>query len=484
MDLFKCCPWDAYISELQVDKTVIIKSKKFKVPYIIAGWLGVLCMFVYYFIFSLRFLSLDDTSGNTLFSLRQPRQLSWKDDMDPDMDSPDFIPNESDFEYCKHLKKPKRCEAFDEHDVEASSGTDSDIFIATQVEYIWQRRTSAEGGRRTPRFLWELDPDHEEPYKQLLVMGVGNYEVKLEHAVPARAIGIVERIFNYFSEKQARVMDKGKPTTLNSESVPGFIEHRNGSRQLIPCQGACDASMLESLFQTPDMASSNSAFYSQGADFISVQQLVQLAGVDLDEQVVANESYRSLGVSIDLEIEYDNMENFWSWPWGRKPKYTYRFEHAPYKSEDRMAVSKIQAFSENKRLLVRYTGILLQARITGAMGFYSLTHIVINLTVIASFVAALKIMVSSIAVHLFALYGEPEGVTASRMYTYYAEEASPQETEFGEVMARCDSFREAPRQLHEQMLLQRSTIVKDVVKGRQKAPDLRAMAIDEPIELK
>mmetsp|Transcript_23821 Transcript_23821/g.43197 ORF Transcript_23821/g.43197 Transcript_23821/m.43197 type:complete len:497 (+) Transcript_23821:58-1548(+) len=446
MDLLnKIWDWDAYTTEFTLNKNVVIRSKSLKVPFVICGWLGVFCMFGYYFIWCLRFMKTEYADGNVMFDLRQPHQLSWKDALDPDIDAPDFTPNASDFGYCQQLQKPRMCGAFDEHDIHASHGTGGDMIIATRVEYFWQKRAQVEGGR-PPKFLWEFDTSHDPPYQDFLVTGVENYEIKMEHEVKIESDGIIEHILHGGDKEQD---PEEKKTLLNSETLQGYTEDHEGNRQMIPCKGRCDASPMELFFQEAGMPSSSSSLYSNGADFVSLQHLLKIAGVDLDKAVVANESHRSLGMSLEIVINYDNMDRseFWTWPFGRKPKYTYRIRRAPYKFGEHVTVSREHILSENTRLLVRYTGILLQAKITGNMGSYSLSHIFISLTVIGSFLTILKVVMSAILVRCYAKFGKGGALIASQMFQFYQEEKSLLDSDFEVMMAKYDNHSDAAEKL-------------------------------------
>lgn len=447
MDLLnKIWDWDAYTTEFTLNKNVVIRSKRLRIPFVICGWLGVLCMFGYYFIWCLRFMKSEYADGNTMFDLRQPHQLSWKDALDPDIDTPDFTPNASDFGYCQQLQKPRMCGTFDEHDIHVSHGTGGDMTIATRVEYFWQKKAQVEGGR-PPKFLWEFDTSHDSPYQDFLVTGVENYEIKMEHEVQIESDGIIEHILFWWRQ---RAGPRGeKKTLLNSETLQGYFEDHEGNRQMIPCKGRCDASPMELFFQEAGMPSSSSSLYSNGADFVSLQHLLKIAGVDLDKAVVANESHRSLGLSMEIVIVYDNMDHseFWTWPFGPKPKYTYRIRQAPYKFGEHVTVSREHILSENTRLLVRYTGILLQAKVTGNMGSYSLSHIFISLTVIGSFLTILKVVVSAILVRCYANFGKGGALVASQMFQFYQEEKSLLDSEFELMMAKHENHADAAEKL-------------------------------------
>jgi hypothetical protein len=136
------------------------------------------------------------------------------------------------------------------------------------------------------------------------------------------------------------------------------------------------ASNHEATRKRPDV------FASSWGDTFKLGKLIELANVDLDNHYnMDSMSARMSGTIIEIEATYDNLRPFLSSLGLSRIGYTYRVRERmlPYISRESLHPSQPQDYPNSRRYLVQH-GILLDFKVGGEFGFFSVVYLLIMLT--------------------------------------------------------------------------------------------------------
>jgi len=188
----------------------------------------------------------------------------------------------------------------------------------------------------------------------------------------------VEHLEHYMIKVRHRV-STASGASYENRHLPGFFiidqqphlmlcTNSTASRRAL----ACSQQIQQWIGMYPPCSSSSASSFgacvSHGtADFISVQRLLDAAGIDLDEPLSGGISRRWWGTLLKLTIDYSNAlpKNTWhTWPPQLfRPAYTYTVS----KLEDFSWQSTITSTGLNSRTLTREAGIHLRTEVIGSM---------------------------------------------------------------------------------------------------------------------
>lgn len=149
---------------------------------------------------------------------------------------------------------------------------------------------------------------------------------------------------------------------------------------------------------TPDV------YASTWGDTFKLGKLFQLANLDLDKHFNMDDySARMAGTIIEVEATYSNLQPFLS-SFGRSlAKYTYRVRERklPYVSKEALHPDQPEDYPNSRRYLVQH-GILLDFKVGGEFGFFSIVYLLIMLTTSMALLATAHKITD-----LFSLYLHP-----------------------------------------------------------------------------
>jgi len=134
---------------------------------------------------------------------------------------------------------------------------------------------------------------------------------------------------------------------------------------------------------TPDV------YASTWGDTFKIGKLMQLANIDLDRHFNMDKiSSRMAGTVIEVEVIYSNLQVFWSSLGLSQVQYTYRVKERklPYVSREYLQSEQPKDFPERRKYSVQH-GILLDFKVSGEFGFFSIVYLLIMLTTSLALIA-------------------------------------------------------------------------------------------------
>jgi len=123
-------------------------------------------------------------------------------------------------------------------------------------------------------------------------------------------------------------------------------------------------------------------FASTWGDTFKLGKLMQLAQIDLDRHYnMDNVSARMAGTIIEVEVSYSNLQKFLSSFGLSQVQYDYKVKERklPYVSREILHPEQPKDFPKSRRYLVQH-GILLDFKVSGEFGFFSIVYLLIMLT--------------------------------------------------------------------------------------------------------
>lgn len=138
-----------------------------------------------------------------------------------------------------------------------------------------------------------------------------------------------------------------------------------------------------------------------GGDAFTIGKILQLAGMDLDENVMKNQTLRQLGTSIQIQVEYQNLK-----PWSSTLRskhnvtYIYRVLSSPIKAMKQEVYASVQPENEKQRAIEERYGLHLQAEVSGTFGVFNIVYLLVMLTTSLALLSAAKSIVDAIAIYV------------------------------------------------------------------------------------
>jgi len=244
---------------------------------------------------------------------------------------------------------------------------------------------------------------------------------------------------------------------LEAESVNllGGVTLHNSSGCSIPCHSReghpedCalqdyDEHLPSCLAALPH-SDKGSIFASKWGDTMTVEMLLKLAQIDLDSERPAMDglTYRQSGGVVDIEVRYQNMDNYAWNPFGSHfldTTVTYQYLVTPSKDFSGSSLYQTKVI-ENRdphtqtRTLQRTTGIRIQLSTSGLVAGFKMTQCMTTLAVTTSLFAVAILVVESLLVFLYQKCGSKDQLTAAYMLKVYKEDESLDHAAFGEILS-------------------------------------------------
>uniref|UniRef100_A0A7S4S0U2 Uncharacterized protein n=1 Tax=Alexandrium monilatum TaxID=311494 RepID=A0A7S4S0U2_9DINO len=144
-------------------------------------------------------------------------------------------------------------------------------------------------------------------------------------------------------------------------------------------------------------------------DVISMGELLQIAGVDLDRDTDTHgESRRSTGIALQIDISFDNHGRYhWNNPlrsaFGKFPvKYTYRVSKLPFQTYKEVS----EEDEDGSRVLIDKHGIFVNVNIEGSIRYFDITQTLLILTTGLSLLAGAHAFVNCFASYVWKFKDE------------------------------------------------------------------------------
>mmetsp|Transcript_20594 Transcript_20594/g.57262 ORF Transcript_20594/g.57262 Transcript_20594/m.57262 type:complete len:511 (+) Transcript_20594:47-1579(+) len=368
--------FDEFVTVYQVPKIVKIRSKLLRVPFLLLQFV-LLFIFLPWLIFTLQFLSFSSIESSTVMLDLSPPSRNFDKCHDIDVDCADvggapltkpgycsddtlraveanatqYFFHEDDHHSYSKVRWPRPppfgqaaisfdCSRYDVHELGKHYGMG--LRLATAITTFTQERCT------TGDCLWK-----DVGIKSSFVENLGHYMVKIRHAVDTRS-----HSFHSNADSSGFLLVDG---------VPNLIWCTNKSSQAQACMENEEWRKIYPRCSDRSTESRGACVSTGFADYVTIQKLLDIAGVGLDEPLTEGIPRRWWGTVLKLTIEYSNAspEDAWRvWPPRLlQPKYTYTVK----KVSDFTWDSIVESTSPNTRNLTRKAGIDLQVEVIGSM---------------------------------------------------------------------------------------------------------------------
>eukprot|EP00438_Fugacium_kawagutii_P014948 Skav208343 [mRNA] locus=scaffold4040:19766:21486:+ [translate_table: standard] len=206
-------------------------------------------------------------------------------------------------------------------------------------------------------------------------------------------IDIVQNVESFFLKIRHDVM-AAKVKASNSFAT-GFVKVKGGKRQLhCTSDGSCDENDAKMEDVDGPFCNMSECWSTMYADYLSMDLVLEAANMSLDDHIpLPSEANlqsetdlprRYLGASLEIDIQYENVQPLALYPWppkwyGFRKRYTYSFRKmGDYASETDIA--GIGSHFTTRRL-IRKTGIKVFVSFNGELGSWSSAYAVKQLAI-------------------------------------------------------------------------------------------------------
>jgi hypothetical protein len=247
----------------------------------------------------------------------------------------------------------------------------------------------------------------------VLVAGVENMILRFRHAAYARLV-LADLITS--RNEEAEIVWNG-----TRRSMPNY--DRNGSyHKTLPELEPCGVD------QNNGIQDGTTCFGGAKGDYISLAALLNASG-----HGPASLFDQTTGITLNLDVVYDNMADFWKWPFGLKMKYTYHPSPQSFSRYDEV-YSYEEHYSDDltQRTLVKKAGVLIQVNVKGHVGRRCFFQAAIAFIVSAG-MFAVGDLIGQFA--LLQIYKRTHWSHVPKMYEFYAEDHTMDDAEFAKHVA-------------------------------------------------
>lgn len=175
-------------------------------------------------------------------------------------------------------------------------------------------------------------------------------------------------------------------------------------------------------------------------DSIAIGKLLEIGNISLDDSnnwnsEGSNISLRFTGLLLNLDIYYENNDpdDFWSWPYGKKHKYTYKVSRVRLPSimwaqpKSILSSSKDSSSGKLERVVVKRAGIDIRVRVHGSHGSYSVMGAFQSLVVSTTIVTLTGFLINHGLSRIYRCL--PKTKTLAMMFEWYKYDESAPEHE-------------------------------------------------------
>jgi hypothetical protein len=180
-----------------------------------------------------------------------------------------------------------------------------------------------------------------------------------------------------------------------------------GSESYVPCRGSTCREKPSRLHHLEDCGAQqpgpDSCFRSERGDVLSLAKILKMANIDLDNKSFSNTTKRMQGVSLMLDITYENDREYWTWPWGKTISYSYRAREMDFGEQSRFRVSKWHHLSTNRdeRILHVAFGVLILVTPHGTLGVFRLIALILSLSAAGALFGLSDVFVTKVLVQVY-----------------------------------------------------------------------------------
>jgi len=153
-------------------------------------------------------------------------------------------------------------------------------------------------------------------------------------------------------------------------------------------------------------------------DVFTVGKLMQLAGLDLDQQAEKG-SVRHNGAEVSIAIEYRNLKK---WFGISNVSYVYRVVPSPMRSMKMNVYSQVQPLDEHRRKVEYQHGLHLQASVSGSFGVFNIVYLLVMMTTSLALLNGAKAFVDALAIYTPSK--RQEAYTAAKYEAFLFEEGT------------------------------------------------------------
>lgn len=147
-------------------------------------------------------------------------------------------------------------------------------------------------------------------------------------------------------------------------------------------------------------------FATKHGDVFRLRKILELAGLDLESYGSYDQTLRSRGTQITIQIEYSNLKPYRStFPrTGNNPdldvRYIYRVLKHPINQEKMETYASTQPLDDYHRLINNDHGISIKAQVVGSFGVFNIVYLMVMLTTSLALLGGARALVDALAFYL------------------------------------------------------------------------------------
>jgi len=407
---------------------------------------------------------LYDVEGHATMTIQQPTRNGCNprhNDCLNDMRKPEELP------YCNEYTGPdvgvnkSECIYTDFMDLVPSAKTPGHLFIPTRIDRIVQKRgcNMKRGDPGWCKRMWEDVEHHTNTYvagiEDFTLMLVSNYVRKgirgtsLTHKgfyyecqntssgkvlrtdpclgeLKIRPIDCLNDKCDFDFQEDPPASDTASVMELNASSTPlagNLRGHSFHSREIFKRRETSvvelntSSSHSSSRLQRHSTRSSvalqaektvpvqkrPNVYATQHGDIFTLSKILELAGLDLEAKMGFEETLRTRGTQVTIQVEYSNLRPLKStFPRDKKSahrdvRYIYRVLQLPINQEKSEVYAQKQPHDEDQRTIENRHGLSLSVQVMGSFGVFNVVYLMVMLTTSLALLGGARSFVDAIS---------------------------------------------------------------------------------------
>lgn len=393
---------DDVTSKFYYPKFAVIRSKKLKIPQIVIAFCSVALVLCYELIYNLRFMRLTPLAIDFHPMMFPALSNFWECSSYSKADCVNDIPEDEPQchmsqtvdifdvtakKWLPHNITPT-CRAFDHsEDVHTDNNR---VDLSTRTVHFVETKSNTTG-------VWDMAPGS---VTQTLTIGA------------MQVVGFGGLLFVPAQEVRHDLFSMQGFLQFANEDTPRRIQCSKGEGPWQDCGSLHQGNYWKSRY--PNVASLESPgwrYNDTGCGVYNsyvrchVSTLLEAAGINHIDKLIDGKSPRNFGVSLQVHVEVTNMDghDFWSFPWGSKPKYVISVTSPGHTNPLPIRQSRHDHGKPNIRERVDHFGIALNFQSSSRWGHFDPLVALASFVVAITFISYSRIVVNYVVLQLYYL---------------------------------------------------------------------------------
>lgn len=373
---------DRFLTEFAVPQEVRIRSKWLRVPEIIIDVLLVSVFVMYRYVYMLGFCEIMDTRGRVCILDTGVYAPGTGTCWEVSGACPYFVPEATKYDYCAQ-HGGRVAEPLDPTSMNSTCG-----LVWPCVNPRWRSVTFSRSGigvtlatsiafeNGTQAYITAAEHMHVLKVMARVPTDAGQAPLNLYQTSGA---------FQFAGEEKPRRFSYKAMQGQTNREYPGWTSNKT-------CGGI-----------QGDSVSAHECCTSSYATYFTLGVLMEAAGVSMNDESVIG-SVRQFGTQLDLNIHFTNVDDFWSWPIGFKPRYTVQVERARFVEGGLSPEERYRAFwlnDDNVTEEIMARGVSVTPQVTAHLAAFEPLVAVTKLTIATVIMGFTKVFVSRILTFVY-----------------------------------------------------------------------------------